>query len=201
MADLRSALLEIFSCLHNSFGSICFAGLRRGSAIITLSGCNRGRDNGSPAEWAIHMRLQPRVNAPDVEGMTALGKKSEELPVIELAKADGTVTVIHRTLRILPELQHGDRVDNLLIEPHCPDVPGMVVPNIVVTVGQVVAGEGPNEAASAASAEGGSVAEEDDIVDEEEEDYREGGGDGEGKDGQALVGLVVGRSVPTVPYG
>lgn len=69
-----------------------------------------------PAERAVIVGLQPRVDAVDVEGMGAVGEETEELLVLELGQTDGTFYDRGGGSGVGLETEGGDGVDGRQVE-------------------------------------------------------------------------------------
>lgn len=147
------------------------------------------------AERAAGVRLEPRVDAGQVEGVAALGEQAEALAVPELAEAHGAVRAVNHEPVAALVLAHGDLVDQRLVHP----VRRRQVPRILLASGGIGAVAAARAGAGAGAeepgpegAEGAAVLGDDGVVADEEEGAGEhpDDGDDEGREGGA-GGVVV----------
>lgn len=125
-----------------------------------------------PAKGAISVIPEPGIDTGNVERMAALGEQTDQLPVAELAEADGAVGGAVEEAVASLELSHRDGTNGGLVEPDGPDVPHMVERLPVVKRRSVVV-FWPHTRCS--GPEGAAPSAEDSVVGEEEKDAGEDG--------------------------
>lgn len=141
------------------------------------------------------MRLQPSVDASDVECMATLGEQSKALVLPELAEAHGAVGAVDQSIAS-PVLAHRDLIDQGLVEPvRRGDMPWLVAAGLTKAILELtavhttaVAVEPPAEGVEAAAVLG-----DDGVVGDEEESTGEDADDGDHEGGEGRAGGVVGE--------
>ncbi|XBH63806.1 hypothetical protein VPH35_117699 [Triticum aestivum] len=172
---------------------------RRRSTALRLRRNHADGDEGdvAAAERAVGVRLEPGVDARQVESVAALGQQPQALAVPELAQADGAVRGVDEPVAALV-LAHGDLSDQRLVHPvRRRDLPLLLSPGIAPAVATAsattaAAGAGAKEPAPQ-GAEGAAVLGDDGVVADEEEGAGEhpDDGDDEGREGGAGVAVAV----------
>ncbi|RZS07795.1 hypothetical protein BHM03_00038686 [Ensete ventricosum] len=129
-------------------------------------------DDVRPTKGAINVIPEPGIDAGNVERVAALGEQTDQLPVAELAEADGAVggTVEEAIARLV--LRHRDGTNDGLVKPDSPDIPHMVERLPLVKRRSVVVFWAPTRCCGT---EGAAPSAEDSVVGEEEKDAGEDG--------------------------
>ena len=140
------------------------------------------------------MRLEPSIDALDMESMATLGEQSKALVLPELAEAHRAVGAVDQSIAS-PVLAYRNLIDQGLVEPvRWGDVPWLVAAGLAKAVLELavmhtpVAMEPPAEGVEAAAILG-----DDGVVADEEEGASEDADDGDHEGGEGRARAVVGE--------